>query len=675
MVQSESSVQRSARRPLQPADLLDLAIVTEAQIAPDGRSVAYVVQEGDLERNEYRSVIYLVATDGDATPRRLTVGTHRDTSPCWSPDGSRLAFVSDRSGIPQIYILEMAGGEPRQLTTLSRGATGPVWSPDGTRIAFLSTEGTGVDDAERNQPGGMIRHITRQRYRFDAIGYIDDRFEHIWVVPVEGGEPVQITRGDQPDMMPAWSPDGRQIAFTSNRQGEESAFFRSDLYVVAADGSDGGPDGDGARQVSQGTRQALVPAWSPDGTRIAYVGLREDAPAGGNAEVFVVSVDGGPAQSLTRSFDRSAGVGLYSDTWGIESRATLFWDPAGSAVYFTAADQSRVRLFRAEEGGDVRPVIGGDRAVGTVSRSADGQRLAFLAGTFTHPCDLWVCDGDGGNERRLTALNDAWLAETDVVEPEHLPFESPDGDFTVDAWLIRPVGYEEGKQYPLVQIIHGGPHSVFGHVFFFEMQLWANQGWNVLFVNPRATQSYGEAFATANLGDWGGADLREQQAALDLAISRGGVDPERLAVTGLSYGGYMVNWIVGQTDRYRVAVSENGISNLVSFYGTSDIGWSWLAKEWGDRDIWEHLDFYMKRSPISYVPNMKTPVLFLQSEADWRCPIEQGEQLYTALRARGVPTEMLRLPGESHAVLRVGKPRSRLERLQHTLRWISTHFA
>ncbi|HET8625776.1 MAG TPA: S9 family peptidase [Thermomicrobiales bacterium] len=664
-------------RAIQPEDLLALATIADARLSPDGRLVAYVVKRAHLDRDEYTSAIHLVSTGADGEPiveRQFTTGSHRDGEPRWSPDGRMLAFVSDRAGKPQIYVIGLAGGEPRQVTHLARGASGPVWSPDGRSLAFLSSEGQGVDDAARERQGGMIRHVTRQRYRFDVAGYSDDRFQHVWVVDVEGGEPRQLTRGDQNDAMPAWSPDGRRIAFVSNRESEADLSFRSQLYVIPADGGAASGDGDGATRVGPGLATAAAPAWSPDGATIACFGHTPETPPGGNNGVYAVPAAGGAPRNLTANFDRSAGSALFSDTWStMTAPPTLFWAPDGAAAYFTACDHGRVGLYRTTGDGGGALVVGGDRALAFVSPSAAGDRFAYAAGDFTTPCDLYTCGADGADERRLTRLNAGLLGELPLQQPKHIPFTSFDGRFEVDAWLIRPAGYDPARRYPLVQIIHGGPHSIFGHVFFFDMQLWASCGWNVLFVNPRASQGYGEEFATANLADWGGADWREQEQALDLAIERGGVDPTRLAVTGLSYGGFMTDWIIGHTDRYRAAVSENGICNLVSFFTTSDIGWFWLEGEMGGRAVWDNLDWYMAHSPINYVTRITTPTLFLQAETDYRCPIEQGEQFYTALRARGVPTEMVRFPGESHAFLSGGKPQSRLERRRHTLRWFERY--
>jgi dipeptidyl aminopeptidase/acylaminoacyl peptidase len=660
-------------RRIQPEDLFKIDVINEARVSPDGRQVAYVVQRTDMEGNQYRSAIHLVdASTGEG--KQFTTGTHRDGSPRWSPDGATLAFVSDRSGKSQIYLIDVDGGEPRQLTSLSRGAAGPVWSEDGAKIAFLSTEGNGIDDEERDKPGGMIRHITRQRYRFDVTGYIDDRFPHVWYVDVASGQTQQVTWGAQPDASPTWSPDGRRIAFVTNRENEVDLNHISQLYVVDVPepGSPISGDQDSAQRIETGAEMHVSPTWSPDGSRIAFIGRRSDAPAGANNEVYAVAVDGsGNGERLTTQFDRCVGLGNYSDVLDSGS-ASLFWAPDGNAIRFSANDKGRVGLYEVTSDADVGQIVGGDRTGISFTQSDDGSRIAFVAGTFTNPCDVYICDGDGANERRLTSINDELLSVFPIQHPEHMPFESFDGWFTIDAWLVRPVDYDPDQQYPLVQFIHGGPHSVFGHVFFFDVQLWASQGWNVLFINPRATQSYGEEFATACLGDWGGADWKEQEQALDLAIERGGVDPDRLAVTGLSYGGFMTNWIVGQTDRYRVGVSENSICNLVSFMFTSDIGWAWLEKEM-EKEFWSNVDWYMERSPITYVPNVKTPVLLLQSETDWRCPIEQGEQFFQALRHRGIDSEMVRFPGETHGVLRSGKPESRLQRRQHTLRWFEKY--
>ena len=659
-------------RGIEPEDLLKLQVVTHAEISPDGGQIAYAVQEAVLDENRYRSAIWLVDT-ASGQQCRFTSGATQDTDPRWSPDGSTLAFVSDRSGKPQIHLIDRAGGESRQLTTIERGAGAPAWSPDGSRIAFMSSQGNGIDDEERNKPGGMIRHITRKKYRFDVIGYIDDRFPHVWYVDAQAGDVQQVTAGPWPDTSPAWSPDGARIAFSSNRENEITEGQISQLYLidVPSPGTAIG-DTDDARKIETGSELHAAPAWSPDGKQIAFIGRRAGARAGANTDVYMVPVDGASNDSnLTSDWDHAVGVGIYSDTFD-SGTSSLFWAPDGKAIRFGGNVRGRTGLFSVDTDGKVSEIVAGDRTATVFSQSSDGSRIGFASATFTSPGNVFVASADGSSETQLTDLNRDLLDELPIQEPEHMPFRSFDDRFDVDAWLIRPAGYDPQRQYPLVQLIHGGPHSVFGHAFFFDMQQWASHGWNVLFINPRATQSYGEDFATACLGDWGGADWKEQEQALDLAIERGGVDPDRLAVTGLSYGGFMACWIVGKTDRYRVAVSENPVTNFVSFMFTSDIGWPWLENEM-EKPFWENLDWYMQASPISYVHQVKTPTLLLQSETDWRCPIEQGEQFYQALHHCGVDTEMVRFPGESHGALRSGKPQSRLSRREHTLRWIKKY--
>ncbi|MGH2390333.1 MAG: alpha/beta hydrolase family protein, partial [Chloroflexota bacterium] len=294
----------------------------------------------------------------------------------------------------------------------------------------------------------------------------------------------------------------------------------------------------------------------------------------------------------------------------------------------------------------------------------------YAAADLVHTPDLYAADADGQGERRLSRLN-PWLEEVTLSRPRPLSVAAPDG-VAIDAWLIPPVGEAEPVAGPLVLDIHGGPHSIFGHVFFFDMQLLTAAGCGVLFVNPRATRSYGDDFAGCNIGRWGEGDAPDLLAALDAAVDTGWVDPERVGVVGLSYGGFMTNWLIGHTDRFRAAVSENSISNLVSFYGTSDIGWCFTPDEIGAEPE-EDLERYIRLSPLSAADRIAAPLLLLNGMEDWRCPIEQAEQLYTALKRRGRTVEMVRFPGESHGMLANGRPRSRLTRCRHILRWFVTH--
>ena len=675
----------SGSRRLELADLNRILVIEDAVISPDGSQVAYTLRHSILSdtENRHASSIWLVSTSGDSAPRQITIGTHRDGSPRWLPCGRRLLFTSDRDGSDtnQLFLLHLDGGEAQCLTSLSRGVYAPVVSPDGSRVALLSSQDNGMTDAEMRAPGGTIRRIRRLSYRTDEMGYVDERDMHLWLLdlPDDGGtvsDPQRLTWGEGGVATAAWSPDGTQIAFAANRENE--AGFDAQLYTIDVQRAGQPPvDGqDGARRISSSVRGAHGPVWAPDGGTVAFVGQRADARAGANAEIFLADpVADEPQRTISLAWDRSPGTASYSDTWSAREHTPLSWsDVNGGGIQFTGSDEGRVGIYRIDPGScDVTSVRSADESIAFPTQATDG-RMAWVAATFTNPCDIYTSAADGSDVRRLTEVNAEVLGDVTLQQPEHQPFTAFDGQFEVDSWLIRPVGYDAatGTTHPLVQIIHGGPHSIFGHTFFFDMQLWAACGYNVLFMNPRATQGYGESFATGNIGDWGGADWKEQEQALDNAIASGGVDPERLAVTGLSYGGFMTNWIVGQTNRYRVGISENGICNLVSFAGTSDIGWYWLEPEM-EQPLWGNLDWYMRHSPLWFIEQMQTPMLLLQAETDFRCPIEQGEQFYTALRSRGIDAEMIRFPGERHGQLSNGKPRTRLVRREATLEWLARY--
>ena len=486
---------------------------------------------------------------------------------------------------------------------------------------------------------------------------------------------VRLTSGDYDNVEPAWSPDGKTIAFTSNRIDAIHIDFSSQLYLIDVSypiDHAQQQENHSIRCISAGTGIATSPVWSPDGAKIAYIGRRLGAPAGGNITLYIVFPETGTNQNITAQFDRSVGSGVFSDTWNSTVAGTHFWLDH-ERIGFTACDQGRVSVYAVTITGDVQQILNGDRVIGLISYSPAAQRIAYAAGDCMSPCDLYTSAATGSDEQRLTTLNDQLLDDIQLQQPELLYVASYPPLTTVDAWLMRPIGYTVDKQYPLIHYIHGGPHSTFGYAFFFDMQLLAAQGWNVLYVNPRGSQGYGETHATCNIGAWGDGDWPEQEAAIDLAIQHGGVDSERIGVTGLSYGGYMVNWLIGRSHRYKAAISENGISNLVTFYSTSDIGWFWIERELG-RSFWDHVPEYIERSPFYHAPTVSTPLLLLSGEQDHRCPIEQSEQFYTALQSHGVHCEMVRFPGESHFFLAVGKPTSRKVRREHIVRWFTQHF-
>lgn len=665
------------RRAIRPEDLAAVVLVSDAHLSPDGRTVAFVRTEIDLAADDYRSTIWLADLEGEDTVQ-VTRGPGRDTSPRWSPDGRSLAFLSDRDadrgrrgggrdqgpwdagGVSQLYVLSMSGGEPRRLTALPRGAGAAVWAPDGARIAFCSPVGTSEEEGEaRRIPRPRV--ITRAQYKADGQGYTFDRRHQVFALTLADGRTTQLTREDTEHAGPAWSPDGRRLAFVRARPGAAD-YSLFDLWCMDADGGR-------LRQLSREIGRAVAPAWSPDGAWIACLGHDEQEAGFGDpiARVWLVPSAGGPPRRLTAAYDRAAVLARPPET-----SPPPLWSPDSRSVMFLAADAGRVHLARAAvPEGSVVTVVGGDRQIQSVA--AARNRIAFVASDPVTPADLFVCAADGSAERRVTSVNAGWLAEVAVPQAERRRFTVPHGG-DIDGWLLHPV--HGGLPAPLLVEIHGGPASYAGPVFplgVLHTYILAGNGWAVLQVNPTGSGSYTKAFAHGIRGCWGERDLPEQLAAVDALVADGTADRTRLAVSGYSYGGFMTAWTITHSDRFKAAIVGAPVVNLESFYGTSDIG-PWFAA-WEMRgDIVTHREAYRRLSPINYVERVTTPTLILHGEADDRCPIGQGEELFFGLAAAGrVPVEFIRYPGQSHAFRQSGRPSYRIDAVRRAIEWVAHH--
>ena len=643
-----------------PEDLTRVLFVTDPQLSPDGRRIAFVVTSLSDERDEYLSNIWVVDAAGGA-PRRFTAGPRRDTEPRWSPDGTRLAFLSERAlkDKLQLYVMPADGGEPTKLTALENGVGGVAWSPDGSRLAFVSPVGgqREPESEEEKRKSRPARVITSVKYRFNGEGFVYDRRPHVFVASTDGSAPLQLTDGDFIDADPVWSPEGESIVFASARHAERDDDDASDLWRVLAKG--GAP-----QRLTETSGPVMLPAFSPDGRSIAYFTRPGRNAYGRNVELFVVPAGGGAAACLTSALDRSCGP----------LHVRPLWLPDGRSVVVAAEDRGDVGLWRVAISSSEPParIVGGERALNGFSASADGRMLAFAASSPVAPAEVFACRADGSDERRLTELNRAWTETVALSTPERFRFTR--ASFELDVWVMRPAGFVAGRRYPTLLNVHGGPHAQYGHNFFDEFQVYAGAGYAVVYTNPRGSQGYGEAFAQAVVGDWGGGDYADVMAALDEALVRHPfIDPERLGVLGGSYGGFLTSWTVGHTTRFKAACSERAVNCQYTMFGTSDIGSSFNVVELGGPLPWEDMARYIERSPLTYAKDIVTPLLIIHSEDDLRCPIEQGEQLFVALKKLRREVRFVRFPGENHEMSRSGRPRHRLERFRHILDWFAAH--
>jgi dipeptidyl aminopeptidase/acylaminoacyl peptidase len=649
-------------RPMVPEDLFRIRFVSDPQLHPGGRRVAFVVTTLSEERDEYLSTIWVVDVGG-GEPRPFTRGPRRDTAPRWSPDGRWLAFVSERErkAKGQLHVMPADGGEPVRLTDLRHGVSSPAWSPDGTRLAFVARVGGWEEpkDEEERARSKPPRVIDVLKYKSNGTGFIYDRPRHVFVVGADGGPARQVTDGPFDDQYPAWSPDGRSLAFASARHADRDEDSAADVWIVPAEGGE-------PRRLTSTAGPASWPSFSPDGRTVVYLGHAHPRDVSRHHRVWAAPIAGGPPLCLTAALDRNCEpmMGAVGPQWLSPSDVLLF----------QVEDAGDVPLYAVRATGGAPPErrVGGTRQMTAFSVSGDGTLVAFTATDDLSPPEVFVCRADGSGERQLTDLNLEWKAEVLLARPERFRFER--AGFTVDGWVMPPVGREAGRRYASLLNVHGGPASQYGHRFFDEFQIYAGAGYGVVYLNPRGSRGYGEAFARAVVGDWGGGDYADVMAGLDEALRRYDfLDSERLGVMGGSYGGFMTSWIVGHTDRFRAACSERAVNALWSMFGTSDIGHAFQEAHAEGRPPWDELKWYLDHSPISYVRDIRTPLLIMHSEDDLRCPMEQAEQLFVALKKLRRPVRFVRFPDEDHELSRSGRPRHRLARFRILLEWFQEH--
>lgn len=650
--------------PLQPADIFRLEAAADPQIAPDGSIIAYVRRSNDIQNDQTRNSIWLIGSDGSGH-RALLGDDVQTSSPRWSPDGRRLAYIASGEEEAGLFLLDFATGERRKLARLETGQTGLAWSPDGTQLAWAGfVPAPGVDPADLPEhddtaawaPGAEIED--RLSFRFDGAGPVPTGSQQLFVIDAAGGEARQVTRGEagaSGDF--AWTADGTGLIFSADRRPDngnlapDSELHRVDLAsgeIVALTDREG-PDG--------------APRPSPDGSLLAWTGYDDRRMGYHNVELYVAGPDAANPRSLTAGLDRS----ISNPRWAAD----------GSALYVQYDDRGRTRVARVGLDGAVEtvadgligPAFGRPYTGGEYSVSGDG-RIAATLGSPTRPAEI-AAGPAGGELVMLTELNQDVLSDRILSPAEEISWASPHDGREIQGWALYPPDFDPARQWPMILEIHGGPFSAYGPSFSAELQLMAAAGYVVVYTNPRGSTSYGYEFANLIHHDYPGNDYDDLMGAVDFMLDRGFIDEDRLFVTGGSGGGVLTAWIVGNTDRFAAAAVVKPVINWTSFVLYSDLP-QFFYRYWFASAPWEDPEEYWRRSPLSLVGNVDTPTLMMVGGADLRTPRSETEQYYSALHLRGVPTRLVVIPESYHGIAN-SRPSRLLSKVAEILRWFEIY--
>ncbi len=659
------------KRRIRAEDLYDFNLVSDCQISPDGTSIVYSIQRVDRKTEKKYSNLWVVPTDRPA--RQFTFGDRTDSQPRWSPDGTEIAFLSNRDDEkqPQIYVIPFHGGEARRLTEVKGTITAFEWSPDGKNLVFAlrkkdEEEIERENDEQKKKLGVVSRRITRVFYKGDGEGFLPKERCHLWTVAVQTGEATQLTTSDVYDEEdPSWSPDSSEIVFCSNHSKDPDLDPDAiDIYVIPAEGGD-------FRKIETPPGPKGAPKYSPDKKWIAYLGYEGKGLTWKNISLWVVAADGsGNARDLTEKYDCAVSSVTINDMPGLLPTNPPVWSRDSRKIHVQVSQHGNTTLHAVSLEGQLQSVIDSKGVVGPFTFDKDQKVLAYLHGDMKDPGQIWVRE-EKGDLKKLTDVNEGLLSSCDLGEVEEVWFKGSSGE-DLQGWIIKPPGFDESGKYPSILEIHGGPRVQYGNFFMHEFFYLASSGYVVYFCNPRGSSGYGEDHSKSIWNRWGTIDYDDLMCWVDFVEKKSYIDKKRMGVTGGSYGGYMTNWIIGHTHKFKAAVTQRSVSNLTSMYGSSDMNWT-FQDEFGNQPPWENVENWWQQSPIKYVGNCKTPTLVIHSEQDLRADIEQGLQMFVALKRLGVETEMVIFPEESHGLSRGGRTDRRIVRLNSIREWFDRH--
>lgn len=650
-------------QPFNYDDVFQLEYASGPQISPDGKQIVYARNFMDIMDDRVKSDLWITDFEG-ADNRPLTTGNPNDYSPRWSPDGKKLLYLSNNNGSTQVYLRWMDTGQTARLTNLIGSPGSLSWSPDGRWIAFtmfVPAKNQALPTMPAKPKGASwapaAKYIDQLIYRSDGSGFLEPGHTHVFILPVQGGTPRQITSGNYNHSGPiSWTNDSKSLLFSSNRNKDwELEPLNSEIYQVS---------------IATGEIKALTgrkgpdryPLVSPSGKQIAYLGFDDRYQGYQVTKLYVMNADGTNARLLTGSLDRD----IEAPRWSADGKSIYFlYDDQGNTKLASISMSGKLQQLTANVGGLSlgRPYSGGAFSL------ADNGSFAFTQTTPYHPADVAVGD-KSGKVKTLTNLNDDLFGFKQLGKVEEIKYPSSHDQREIQGWYITPPGFDPSKKYPLILEIHGGPFANYGDRFSTEMQLYAAAGYVVLYINPRGSTGYGGEFGNLIHHNYPGEDYDDLMSGVDEMIKKGFIDDRKLYVTGGSGGGVLTAWIVGKTNRFKAAVVAKPVINWYSFVLTSD-GYNFFYKYWFPGLPWDHSEHYLKRSPISLVKNVTTPTMLLTGEVDYRTPMSETEQYYQALKLLKVESAMVRIPGASHGIAR--RPSNLITKVAYILKWFKEH--
>ncbi|MBM3737042.1 MAG: S9 family peptidase [Acidobacteria bacterium] len=644
----------------------DWRSIPATAISPDGQRLVYVVQRQDRMRDAVYSNLWIVNTNGNGA-RPLTQGDQRDTDPAWSPDGTRIAYITNRTGKPRVMVRWIADGQEAAVTSGTESPSGVSWSPDGRTLAYLERVpakpafqvklGSAPPGATWGEAASVV---TRLKWRADKTpgqGLVPEGDTHLFTVPSDGGAPRRISPdGYSFTGVPQWTPDGRRLAATGIRQPDgDRQLYPEDIYAISLDGQ--------IQRLTNGNGNENTPQISPDGRSVAYLGFADKGNAHHNTNLYVTGIDGGTPRQIGVALDRN----ILHPRW-----------TSNNALSALVEDQGAAHLYELRLDGGARAITTGASTRWATGYADAGPPPAISPnGTVVlshsspdQPRDLYAFSlADPSHRTRLTEVNRGVLTGRTIGAVEEIRYKGPDGK-AMQGWIIKPPGFNASKKYPMILDIHGGPHAMYGVEFNWQMQVHAARGFVILYTNPRGSTGYGEEFGNIIHTKYPGDDFHDLMAGVDAVLAKGYVDPAKLFVTGGSGGGILTAWVVTHTDRFRAAVSQYPVINWITQAGSSDI--PLVTHRWMKSAPWENPQQYLSRSPLMMADKVKTPTMLLTGEEDWRTPIAQTEEFYVALKTRGVDTVMVRFPKEPHGI-RGPHPSHWVAKVEYILGWFEKY--